>query len=80
MNVDENDRMRQLLRESMGAATQDCTTQRDLWPLMAARLGEQPDLEIPRGSVPWFDWALAGGLVIGIAAYPALIPMLLYYL
>ena len=30
--------------------------------------------------VPWFDWALAGGLALLLAAFPAWIPVLLYYL
>ena len=31
-------------------------------------------------SVPWFDWALAGGLVAFAAIAPRTIPVILYYL
>jgi hypothetical protein len=30
--------------------------------------------------VPWFDWALIGALAALIAAFPAAIPVLMYYL
>jgi hypothetical protein len=31
-------------------------------------------------SIPWFDWALAGGLVAFAAIAPGTIPVILYYL
>ncbi len=46
----------------------------DLWPAMLRRLDRQP------AAVPWFDWVLMGGLAAAVAAFPAAIPMLLYYL
>jgi hypothetical protein len=52
----------------------------DLWPTMQARLNAQPPLASTLRSVPWFDWALAGGLAIFALAFPAAVPMLLYYL
>ncbi|HWE85192.1 MAG TPA: hypothetical protein VG267_09620 [Terracidiphilus sp.] len=52
----------------------------DLWPAMQARLNAQPPLAARLRSVPWFDWALAGGLAAFALAFPAAVPMLLYYL
>jgi hypothetical protein len=47
--------------------------------MMQARL-RQPDATVRLGSVPWFDWALAGGVALFAVAVPAAIPALLYYL
>jgi hypothetical protein len=30
--------------------------------------------------VPWFDWALLGGLAVFAVSFPATIPVFLYYL
>lgn len=46
----------------------------DLWPAMQRRLAARP--VVP----PWFDWALAGGLAVAVVAFPAWIPVFLYYL
>ena len=52
----------------------------DLWPAMQRRLRLE-EAPIPeRARVPWFDWALAGGLVALLAVFPTWIPVLLYYL
>src|SRR5438477_594044 len=51
-----------------------------LWPAMLRRLRAE---SVPAGAklrVPWFDWALAGGLALLLAVFPAAIPVLLYYL
>ena len=70
---EQNDRaFRELLKKGMGPA--DSELKRDLWPQMLRRMDER---FIP---VPWFDWALLGGVVALIAAFPATISMLLYCL
>jgi len=46
---------------------------RDLWPALLARTRERP-------SAPWFDWALAGGVLLLLALFPATLPVLLYCL
>ena len=71
-------RMTRLLRESLPPIGGDNEPARDLWPAMLRRMDEQP----LRGaaSVPWFDWALAGGLVAFAAIAPRTIPVILYYL
>ena len=71
--------MTQLLRECNAAdRTTTPNSPRDLWPAMLRRMDEQSS----RGaaSVPWFDWALAGGLVAFAAIAPRTIPVILYYL
>lgn len=74
----ESARMAQFLRESLPPIGDSAEPARDLWPAMLRRMDEQAD----RGaaSIPWFDWALAGGLVAFAAIAPRTIPVILYYL
>lgn len=67
-----------LLKSAMPRVDDDSDLPRDLWPAMLRRMDEQSS----RGaaSVPWFDWALAGGLVAFAALAPRTIPVILYYL
>jgi hypothetical protein len=46
----------------------------DLWPRMLRRMEEEPM------RVPWFDWALAGLVVLLLLLFPGLIPRVLYHL
>jgi hypothetical protein len=69
-----------LLREALPPVTEDAGAARDLWPAMQRRLhAEAAPVEV-KMHVPWFDWALAAGLVALLALFPAWIPVLLYYL
>jgi len=73
MNAHDEDRIKQLLKGAMppiSNAEPPC----DLWPAMLRRLDAGP------AAPPWFDWALAGGLVVFALALPASIPVFLYYL
>ena len=70
--------MKQLLREALPPVGADVEADRDLWPAMLRRM-EEPNARIA-ASVPWFDWALAGGLVAFAAIAPRTIPVILYYL
>ena len=70
--------MKQLLREALPPVGADAVEVRDLWPAMLRRM-EEPNARIA-ASVPWFDWALAGGLVAFAAIAPRTIPVILYYL
>jgi hypothetical protein len=63
-----------LLRQSV-PRIEEAEPDRDLWPAMLRRLEERRQVR-----VPWFDWALAGGLAALLAVFPAWIPVLLYYL
>jgi hypothetical protein len=52
----------------------------DLWPDMARRMRADAVATPVKVRVPWFDLALAGGLLALLALFPAWIPVLLYYL
>lgn len=70
----------QLLRETLLPARDDVESSHDLWLAMRRKL--RAEASVPRAvvRVPWFDWALAGGLALLLVAFPAAIPVLLYYL
>lgn len=72
--------LKKLLRESLGPAGSGALDEpsRDLWPEVLRGISAGPALQVK--SVPWFDWALAGGLLAFAAAFPAAIPVVLYYL
>ncbi len=72
--------MEQLLRGAIPPIGASQEPAHDLWPAMQARLSAQPPLTAKLRSVPWFDWALAAGLAVFALAFPAAVPMLLYYL
>ncbi len=74
MNQNEHDRLKRLLQDALPPIETDPEPNRDLWPEMLRKLDERP------AAVPWFDWALLGGLVGMAAFFPASIPLLLYYL
>jgi hypothetical protein len=72
MNANEEDRMKQLLKNALPPVG-EAGTERDLWASMLQRLDARPP-------VPWFDWALVGGLAAIAIVFPASIPVFLYYL
>jgi hypothetical protein len=63
-----------LLRQALPRIKDQAELSYDLWPAMLRRLDQRS------APVPWFDWVLMGGLAAVIVAFPAAIPMLLYYL
>lgn len=73
MNTHNEERIKQLLKNAFPPVG-DAEPERALWPDMLRRLDAQ------RPAVPWFDWALAAGLAVFIGAFPASIPVFLYYL
>jgi hypothetical protein len=87
-----SDGMTRLLRGAIAPVGEQAELPRDLWPEMQRRLlDEKLRCDERAGSavanrrralapVPWFDWALAGGLVLFAVASPVSIPVLLYYL
>ena len=74
----EGDRMTVLLQSAIPRVGEDAELPRDLWPAMLRRMDEPTARGV--ASVPWFDWALAGGLVAFAALAPRTIPVILYYL
>jgi hypothetical protein len=75
---DQEEQLKQMLREALPPLGADAEPDRDLWPAMLRRMDEQSSLGA--SSIPWFDWALAGGLVAFAAIAPRTIPVILYYL
>ena len=69
-----------LLRQALPPMEDTPGASRDLWPDMQRRLRAESAPVAAKVRVPWFDWALAGGLAVLLAAFPAWIPVLLYYL
>jgi hypothetical protein len=74
MNADDQDGLEKLLKGALPRVDASAEPSRDLWPELLKRLDARP------APVPWFDWALAAGIVALIAIFPAWIPVLLYYL
>jgi hypothetical protein len=52
----------------------DLELKSDLWPRMLARLAERP------ARFGWFEAVLAGLVVLAFAAFPELVPVILYHL
>jgi hypothetical protein len=61
-----------LQRAAPGPA--DRKLRRDLWPDMRRRLDRPPV------HIPWWDWALAATLLLGLLLFPETIPTVLYLL
>jgi hypothetical protein len=76
MNAHDENRIKQLLKQSLPPVESNAEPERDLWPAVLRRLDADP----PRHSVPWFDWALIGGLAVFAVSFPATIPVFLYYM
>lgn len=51
----------------------DVDLRRDLWPDMLRRLEKSPV------KVPWYDWALAAGVVASVLLFPAVALFLFAY-
>lgn len=84
MNTQDNDQIEELLKRALPQVDADAQPNRDLWPALLRRIDEDAvnttPVRVERSKWIWFDWALAAGLA-GIAlAFPASIPLLLYYL
>jgi hypothetical protein len=81
MNADDQNRMKEMLKQALPPVAADAEPARDLWPAVLRRLDEDAaPHRATKFSVPWFDWALLGGLAVFTLSFPATIPVLLYYL
>jgi hypothetical protein len=90
MNKSEQERIAKLLKQSLPRVTGDgAQLGRDLWPAMLQRLQrpaapvrwfEQAWFKQAWFNQTWFDWALGAAVVVGLALFPAAIPVLLYQL
>ncbi len=84
MNTHDENRTERLLKEVLPPVDPEAEPGRDLWPAVLRRVDRlnqaaQPTIQSKPRWV-WFDWALAGGLVLVTVAFPASIPLLVYYL
>jgi hypothetical protein len=76
----QTERLAALLRNAVQPRQEEHGPGRDLWPVMRARLHQESGGVAGIRTVPWFDWALAGGVAVCAVVFPAAIPVLLYYL
>ena len=77
MNAHDENQIKQLLKQALPPVEPNAEPERDLWPAVLRRLDEDA---AQRRAVPWFDWALLGGLAVFAVSFPATIPVFLYYL
>ena len=81
MTEHDQDSMKKLLQQALPPVKADTEPPRDLWPAMLRRLDQDTAAPVQSGfNWAWFDGALAAGLAILVASFPAAIPLLLYYL
>jgi hypothetical protein len=85
MTTNDEKRIKELLRQALPPVAPQAEPARDLWPAVLRRLDAQPapSRALPQKlshKLPWFDWALIAGLVVFAVAFPATIPVILYYL
>ena len=78
MNAHDEDRIKQLIRSALPPAEPGPEPAHDLWPAVLRRLDRGPASGWP--ALHWFDGALLAGLVVFAVAFPATIPVFLYYL
>jgi hypothetical protein len=79
MSGHDEERMKQILRVAMPPVEADAEPSIDLWPAVLRRLDEEP-APVLRSRWVWFDGALLAGLAFVAVAFPASIPLLVYYL
>ncbi|MFZ1938516.1 MAG: hypothetical protein WBA18_20995 [Terracidiphilus sp.] len=79
MTDQNHDRIKELLKQALPPVAPDAEPARDLWPAVLRRLDAEPIRALPH-KLPWFDWALIAGLIVFAVAFPATIPVFLYYL
>jgi hypothetical protein len=88
MSAHEEDRIQQLQRQALPPVeAKSADPGHDLWPAVLRRLDEkhapesaQSWLRWVRLGSSWFDWALLAGVAAVTVAFPASIPLFLYYL
>ena len=69
----EQEEVRAALQRTFPAAENEL--RRDLWPAMLRRMEEQTG-----PAVPWYDWALAGGVLAMAVFFPKIALLFAYHL
>jgi hypothetical protein len=80
MKSQGTERLQELLRQAFPPVGDRAESSGDLWAAMQRKLRVEAAPGPQKVLVPWFDWALAAGLVASLALFPTWIPVLLYYL
>ncbi len=81
MTKQEENRVKQILRESLPPVDPAAEPSRDLWPAVLRRIDAGPAAAAPGPTRQnWFDWALLAALVVFAVSFPATVPVFLYYL
>ena len=83
MSADEEERIKQLLKDALPRAGADAEAERDLWPDVLKRIGRDEEVVLAvseRSGWVWFDVALLAALALLGVSFPTAIPLLLYYL
>jgi hypothetical protein len=79
--MNQEKRMKELLRQAVRPVDVDAEPARDLWPAVLRRIDQDAGAEASvRSRWVWLDGALLAGLVVLGASFPTTIPLLLYYL
>ena len=73
MKEHDQEEIGKLLRDAFPANDARAGLERDLWPAMLRRIGSGG------GRVPWYDWALAGGLTAMLVAFPGFLVVLAFH-
>jgi hypothetical protein len=79
MSAPDEKSIRYLLRQAVPPVAAESEPQHDLWPTVRHKLNAASAAEV-RSKWIWFDLALAAGLAVVTVAFPASIPLILYYL
>jgi hypothetical protein len=83
MSAHDEKSIQHLLRQAVPPVKADLEPEHDLWPAVRSKVNQHLDAHDPTRAQSkwiWFDWALAAGLAVVTFAFPASIPLLLYYL
>jgi len=72
MQEHDDTKIREALKLAFPAVDQELP--RDLWPLMLRRMNQ------PHPGVPWYDWVLAGAVIVAFVFFPKLALLLAYHL
>jgi hypothetical protein len=70
----DEEEVRSALKDAFPAV--DTELRRDLWLVMLRRIEDQT----PAARVPWYDWALAGCVVLAFLFFPKFLVLLGYHL
>jgi hypothetical protein len=79
--MNDEERMKQLLKQAVWSVDANAEPASDLWPAVLRRIDEHAEAAFAtRSRWVWLDGALLAGLFVLGVSFPATIPLLLYYL